>query len=131
MNIDDHEPFETGIPAVRHFNMESTSLQGPRTDKQLLMDPDQHEGNLGYDDPLEAFTPDLVIQLASEANAILGAAGLPMIEAENVAAKISKLRWCPLAFEQLQDRLEYHTSELQSLMCISYAVLRLKHKNTR
>src|SRR3546814_17528646 len=28
MNIDDHEPFETGIPAVRHFNMESTSLQG-------------------------------------------------------------------------------------------------------
>src|SRR3546814_11614979 len=82
--------------------MESTSLQGPRTDKQLLMDPDQHEGNLGYDDPLEAFTPDLVIQLASEANAILGAAGLPMIEAENVAAKISKFRWCPIAFEQLK-----------------------------
>src|SRR3546814_8188858 len=107
MNIDDHEPFETGIPAVRHFNMESTSLQGPRTDKQLLMDPDQHEGNLGYDDPLEAFTPDLVIQLASEANAILGAAGLPMIEAENV-------------------RSEEHTSELQSLMRISYAVFCLK-----
>src|SRR3546814_8304285 len=53
MNIDDHEPFETGIPDVSHFNMESTSLQGPRTDKQLLMDPDQHEGNLGYDDPLD------------------------------------------------------------------------------
>src|SRR3546814_2909555 len=70
------------------------------------MDHDQHEVNLGYDDPLEAFTPDLVIQLASEANAILGAAGLPMIEAENVAAKISKLRWCPLAFEQLQDHLK-------------------------
>src|SRR3546814_17279804 len=29
-----------------------------------------------------------------------------MIEAENVAAKISKLRWCPLAFEQLQDHLK-------------------------
>src|SRR3546814_14095192 len=70
------------------------------------MDPDQHEGNLCYDDPLEAFTPDLGIQLASEANAILGAAGLTMIEAENVAAKISKLRWCPLAFEQLQDQLK-------------------------
>src|SRR3546814_7210928 len=70
------------------------------------MDPDQHEGNLGYDDPLEAFTPDLVIQLARESNAILGAAGLPMIEAENVEAKISKLRWCPLAFEQLQDHLK-------------------------
>src|SRR3546814_5620197 len=86
--------------------MESTSLQGPRTDKQLLMDPDQHEGNLGYDDTLEAFTPDLVIQLASEANAILGAAGLPMIEAENVAAKIFKLRWCTLDFEQLKDNLK-------------------------
>src|SRR3546814_15320756 len=48
----------------------------------------------------------LVIQLASEANAILGAAGLPMIEAENVAAKISKLRWCTLAFEHLQDHLK-------------------------
>src|SRR3546814_18834388 len=48
MNIDDHEPFETGIPAVRHFNLESTSPHGPRPDKQFLMVPDQPEGNLGY-----------------------------------------------------------------------------------
>src|SRR3546814_20644673 len=98
MNIDDHEPFETGIPAVRHFNMESTSLQGPRTDKQLLMDPDQHEGNLGYDDPLEAFPPDLVIQLDSEATAILGAAGLPLDEARQEERRVGNGCGSPVGF---------------------------------
>src|SRR3546814_2850219 len=37
MNIDDHEPFDTGIPAVRHLIMESTRSEEHSSEIQSLM----------------------------------------------------------------------------------------------
>src|SRR3546814_4920810 len=82
-------------------------LEGPRTDKQLLMSPAVAEGSLGYGTPFEGMAHDQFLQLAAEVNAILDPVEVPPI-----------------------DRSEEHTSELQSLMRTSFAALCLKKKIT-
>src|SRR3546814_9164666 len=96
-----HEPIDTHIPAKRRYEMMRILLEGPRTDKQLLMSPAVAEGSLGYGTPFEGMAHDQFLQLAAEVNAIL---------------------------DPVEVRSEEHTSELQSLMRISYAVFCLKNK---
>src|SRR3546814_11834709 len=49
-------------------------------------------------------------------------------ESDRIAAMAASLRTLGIAVEEAPDRSEEHTSELQSLMRISYAVFCLKKK---
>jgi hypothetical protein len=102
---EDHDPIDTGIRANARFIMEQMWLEGPRTDKQLLMSPAGTEGTLGYGSPFECMTNDQFLQMAAEANVILGAAGVPEIDPQCVVEKISKLRPYVTAYEQLTSHL--------------------------
>src|SRR3546814_9244312 len=64
------------------------------------------------------------------ANVMLNAGLQPVREEDEVAPLNTYLRWLPCLYNPSQDRSEEHTSELQSLMRISYAVFCLKKKKT-
>src|SRR3546814_6021958 len=57
------------------------------------------------------------------------ASGLPAFR-QAVAIRLSAVAWCGSWSPIIHARSEEHTSELQSLMRISYAVFCLKKKNT-
>ncbi len=100
-----HEPIDTHIPAKRRYEMMRTLLEGPRTDKQLLMSPAVAEGSLGYGTPFEGMAREQFLQLAAEVNAILDSVEVPPIDPQWIIDRMPMLKPYVTAFEQLTDHL--------------------------
>src|SRR3546814_4158064 len=77
-------------------------------------------------------TQDLAALLGDVTNVPLGEVRLgPLLQSEMAIIRRHRLRLPPELALLVKTRSEEHTSELQSLMRISYAVFCLKKKNTR
>src|SRR3546814_9266885 len=76
--------------------------------------------------PRDVYTVDLA---AGDSNRLTTALNPAIDEADLVASEV--IRYPSFDDLEIPARSEEHTSELQSLMRISYAVFRLKKKNTK
>src|SRR3546814_6801220 len=87
---------------------------------------EQKEGIAEYFSPVTAFNPESVSQNPSGSDGVLGGR---TITAEGAMMNDTSPIGITVALPGSKERSEEHTSELQSLMRISYAVFCLKKKN--